>query len=94
MWPGISSEGCVGCHVFLLQRETGALSYRTLLTIDYLLVSYLIKAHKRFSVACHYNVYYIVDLLLYTLLCSKADMWEYTCARICYGVCTRGVCGV
>jgi hypothetical protein len=61
--------------------------------MDYLLVSYLIKVLKRFSVACHYNVY-IVDLLLYTLLCSKADTWEYMCERVCEGVCTRGVCGV
>jgi hypothetical protein len=38
--------------------------------MDYLLVYYLIKILRRFSVACHYKVY-IVDSLLRTLLCSK-----------------------
>jgi hypothetical protein len=47
------------------------LSRRTLLIMDYILVSYLIKVLKRFSVACHYKVY-IVDLL-----CSKADVGVY-----------------
>ena len=47
-------------------------------------MSYLIKVLKRFSVACHYKVY-IVYLLLCTL-CSKADMCEYTCERVCEGV--------
>jgi hypothetical protein len=57
------------------------LSRRTLLIMDYILVSYLIKVLKRFSVACHYKVY-IVDLLLYTLLCSKADVRVYMRTRM------------
>jgi hypothetical protein len=57
----------VGCIVLLLQREAGAGSRRTLMLVDYLLVSSLIKALERFCVACHYNVY-IVDVLLYTLM--------------------------
>ena len=74
-------------------RGDGVLSPRTLVIMDYVLVSSLIKVLKRFSVACHYNVY-IADLLFYTLLCSKADTWEYTCARVCEGVYTRSGCGV
>lgn len=56
----------VGCRVLLLQREAGVCSRRTLLIVDYVLVSSLIKVLKRFSVACHYDAY-IVDVLLYTL---------------------------